>query len=172
MQNKCVFLDRDGVINEEIGDYILKVEDFKISKGIIEILRELKKRGYLLIVITNQAGIAKGLYTREDVEKCHEYFERESGNLIDEYYYSPYHPVATESLGRKPGSLLFEKAIAKYKIDPLKSWMIGDKERDLIPAKKLGMKTVRIIDSYAIPGEVRIGDHQITDFDTLLEIIK
>ena len=66
---------------------------------------------------------------------------------IDEIYYSPYHPNITESLSRKPGSLLFEKATAKYTIDPKTSWMIGDRERDLIPAKKLGMSTILVGDS-------------------------
>jgi len=168
---KCVFLDRDGVINEEIGDYILKFEDFRISKGIIKILNELKKRGFLLIVITNQAGIAKGLYTHEDVQRCHDFFQAESANLIDQYYYSPYHPSETESLARKPGSLLFEKAMYKYNIDASQSWMIGDRERDLIPAKKLGMKTIRVIDPHTDEEGERIGDFEIEDLADILKII-
>jgi D-glycero-D-manno-heptose 1,7-bisphosphate phosphatase len=67
-----------------------------------------------------------------------------TGNLIDDIYYSPYHQTTTNSLGRKPGSLLFEKAIAKHDIDISTSFMVGDRGRDLIPARKLGLKTVHI----------------------------
>lgn len=140
--SKCVFLDRDGVINIDCVDYTYKVEEFKVIDGVIEALKLLKGNGYKLIVITNQSGIVKGIYGHQDVAKCHEYFDSLSGNLIDAYYYSPYHEKHTASLTRKPGTLMFEKAIAKYKIDVSESWMIGDKERDLLPAKKLGIKTI------------------------------
>jgi D-glycero-D-manno-heptose 1,7-bisphosphate phosphatase len=140
--NKCVFLDRDGVINEEIGRYVYKPDEFKLMAGLISALKELKKRGYLLVIITNQAGIAKSLYDHKDVQRCHEILQGASDNCIDAIYYSPYHPDYTESLGRKPGRLLFEKAIAKFNIYPEISWMIGDKERDLVPAKSLGIKTL------------------------------
>lgn len=139
---KCVFLDRDGVINVDCVDYTYKVEEFQVIDGVIEGLKLLKENGYKLIVITNQSGIIKGIYDHKDVAKCHEYFDKLSGNLIDAYYYSPYHEKHTASLTRKPGTLMFEKAIAKFKIDTSDSWMIGDKERDLLPAKKLGIKTI------------------------------
>ncbi len=139
---KCIFLDRDGVINHDPGDYTWKLEEFIILKGVVEALAAFKQAGYRLVIITNQAGIAKGLYTEADVLACHDKMQRETGHLVDALYFSPYHPVATESLGRKPGSLLMEKAIARFGIDPGSSWMVGDKERDLIPAKKLGMRTI------------------------------
>lgn len=141
---KCVFLDRDGVLNEDDINYVFKVEKLIILEGVSEALRMLKREGYLLIVITNQSGIALGLYNHDDVAACHEKLGRETENLIDDIYYSPYHPKSTESLTRKPESLLFEKAIAKHHIDPAQSWMVGDRARDLIPAKKLGMRTIQI----------------------------
>lgn len=144
MKNKCVFLDRDGVINVDNVNYTYKVEEFKIIDGVIPALKMLKEAGYLLIIITNQSGIAKGIYEHEDVYKCHDYFDRESGNLIDEYFYSPYHQTISESLSRKPGSLMFEKAIAKYDIDINQSWMVGDRERDITPANKLNIPTILI----------------------------
>jgi D-glycero-D-manno-heptose 1,7-bisphosphate phosphatase len=140
--NKCVFLDRDGVINVDCVDYTYKVEEFVIIEGVHEALRKLKDAGYLLIVITNQSGIAKGIYDHTDVHLCHDYLQRETGHLIDEFYYSPYHEKHTASLTRKPGTLMFERAVAKYNINLAESWMIGDKERDLVPAKKLGLKTI------------------------------
>ena len=115
--NKCIFLDRDGVINRDNPDYIYKVDEFEILPGVIEGFKKLKENGFLLIVITNQSGITKGIYTTEDMNACHDYFQEVSGNLIEKFYYAPYHPFNTESLTRKPESLMFEKAIAKFDID-------------------------------------------------------
>jgi len=139
---KCVFIDRDGVINVDCVDYTYKVEDFKLINGVAEGLKLLKKNGFLLIVITNQSGIAKGIYGHEDVRLCHTYLQGQTGNLIDAFYYSPYHESYSASLSRKPGTLMFERAIAKFNIDPKQSFMLGDKERDLLPAKKLHIKTI------------------------------
>lgn len=140
---KCVFLDRDGVINSERGDYTYLPEDFILIDGVHEAIDLIKSAGYLAIIITNQAGISKGLYTRDEMNKCHQLMLEELSE-IDAVYYSPYHPDQTLSLSRKPDSLLFEKALAKFSIDPEFSWMVGDRERDLIPAKKLNMRTVLI----------------------------
>lgn len=144
--NKCVFLDRDGVINEERGTYTFKLEDFRIIEGTREGLRLLHEAGFLLIVVTNQAGITRGLFTEKDMHLCHNYMMEETGHLIDDIYYSTYHPDFSHSLMRKPDSLMFEKAMTKYRIDPLQSWMVGNSERDLIPAVKLGIQTVYIGD--------------------------
>lgn len=142
--NKCVFLDRDGVLNIERGNYTFKLEDFELEEGVKEALARLKDHGYLLIVITNQAGISKGLYNVDDLYNCHRFLQQEVNHIIDALYFCPYHPSQTNSLARKPGSLMFEKAIAKFKISPVDSYMVGDKERDLIPAKKLGIKTILV----------------------------
>lgn len=143
--NKCIFLDRDGVLNEDRTDYVYRVEDFIIPDGVPEALRLLKDAGYLLIVITNQAGIAKGLYTRDDVMTCYNYLQDQCGQLIDDIYYCPHHPkYDSESLTRKPDSLLLEKAIAKYNIEPDVSWMIGDALRDMQAGRRVGVRTVRI----------------------------
>lgn len=142
--NKCIFLDRDGVINQDNPAYVYKRKDFLLCDGIIEALTELKKEGYLLIVITNQGGIMRGKYSYPEVDDVHAYFQELSNNCIDAFYYSPYTIKLVNTLAAKPGTLLFEKAISKFNIDPSQSWMIGDKERDLIPAKKLGMKTLQV----------------------------
>ncbi|HCW07902.1 MAG TPA: D,D-heptose 1,7-bisphosphate phosphatase [Cytophagales bacterium] len=142
--NACVFLDRDGVINEDNPNYTYRVSEFKIMDGVISSLQQLKLRGFLLVVVTNQSGIAQGIYTREQMEECHRFFQEQSGHLIDHFYFSPDHPSVSASLSRKPNSLMFEKAIAKFKIDVTQSWMIGDKGRDIVPARKLGIKTIQI----------------------------
>jgi D-glycero-D-manno-heptose 1,7-bisphosphate phosphatase len=142
--NPCVFMDRDGVLNEERGEYTFQPELFVIRPGVPEALTALKNRGYKLIVITNQSGISKGIFTREQMEVCHTILLRNTNYLIDDIFYSPYHPAVTESLSRKPGTLLFEQAIAIHKVDASKSWMIGDSDRDMIPAMKLGIRTIFI----------------------------
>jgi D-glycero-D-manno-heptose 1,7-bisphosphate phosphatase len=139
---KCVFLDRDGVINEERGTYTFKIEDFKIIPGVKEGLNLLHNAGYLLIVVTNQAGITRGLFSEEEMLKCNKFMMETTGHLINDIYYASYYPEYSNSLLRKPDSLMFEKAIAKYNIDPVFSWMVGNSERDLVPSIKLGIRTI------------------------------
>lgn len=145
-KNRCVFLDRDGVLNVDNPAYTYLVEEFKILPGVHEALVKLKKAGFLLIVVTNQSGIAKGIYTQQQMEECHQFFQTYCSNLIDHFYFSPYHRTITASLSTKPGTLMFEKAIAKFNIDIGTSWMVGDRGRDIIPARLLGIKTIQIGD--------------------------
>lgn len=144
MENKAVFLDRDGVLNKERGDYNFMLQDFIILPGVPEALRELKAAGFHLIVITNQSGISKGLFTREQMEECHRYFQEETNHIIDAFYYSPWHPTVSESLTRKPDSLMIEKAMARFKVDPAQSWFIGDRERDIEAGDKQNLQTIRL----------------------------
>lgn len=148
---KAIFLDRDGVLNEERGDYTFRKEDFLVPSGVAKALLHLKAAGFLLIVISNQGGIAKGLYGPEDVENCHQILQQECDFLIDDLYYSPYHEQYSQSLSRKPDSLMIERAIAKYTIDPTQSWMIGDSSRDMLAAQKLGIKTIKIGNKIDLP---------------------
>ncbi|MDJ1484444.1 HAD family hydrolase [Cytophagaceae bacterium YF14B1] len=143
--NKCIFLDRDGVLNEEIGTYVYKREDLIIPQGMPEALQQLKKAGYLLVVITNQAGIAMGKYTRKEVLDCHSKIQEACGNVLDALYYCPHHPdYDTASLTRKPDSLMIEKAIAKFNIDRNQSWMVGDRQRDIEAGNKQQIKGIFI----------------------------
>lgn len=142
--NRCVFLDRDGVLNKDNPLYTYKVEAFEILPGVLEAIQLLKSAGFRLIVVTNQSGIAQGIYSQQQMETCHQYFQQQSGNSIDHFYFCPYHPSVTESLARKPGTLMFEKAISRFSIDVAASWMVGDRGRDIIPARKLGIKTIQI----------------------------
>lgn len=142
--NKCIFLDRDGVINKDYVDYVYTAEKLEILPGVPEALKTLKEAGYVLVVVTNQSGIAKGIYTREQMHETHRLIQEACEHVIDQFYYAPWHPKIHESLTRKPGTLMFEKGIAKFDIDPKASWMIGDKETDLIPAKKFGISTIQV----------------------------
>jgi D-glycero-D-manno-heptose 1,7-bisphosphate phosphatase len=165
---KCVFLDRDGVLNEDCPDYLYRLNDLIIPKGVTEALQMLKDAGFLLIVVTNQAGIAKGLYTAENVHMIHQAMQEASGNALDDLYFSPYHPQHSGmSLSRKPGSLMLEKAIAKYDIDPSQSWMVGDRDRDMEAGKNAGVRTIHIV-----PGdEESYGDYAALNLLEASEII-
>lgn len=147
MSVKAIFLDRDGVINREVGDYVWLEDDLEINEGVGQFLQELKQRGYMFVVITNQSGIAKGLYTHDDVNTLHQYIRHyfnDYGIRFAEMYYCPHHPDYTQCLCRKPGSLLVEKAIARFDIDPKKSYFIGDRERDVEAAKAAGVKPILV----------------------------
>lgn len=142
--NKCIFLDRDGVLNVERGDYTYRLQDFQIIDGVPEAIEMIKAAGYLAIVVTNQAGIARGLYSREQMQACHDLLMEKTHFLIDKIYYSPWHPSVTESLSRKPGTLMIEKAMARYAINPDRSWLVGDRCRDIICGQRKNLKTVLI----------------------------
>ena len=96
--NKCIFLDRDGVLNVERGDYTFLPEDFKVIDGVSEAIEKIKSSGYLVIVVTNQAGISKGRFTRQQMHDCHAILMEKTRFLIDKIYYSPYHPFFSASL--------------------------------------------------------------------------
>jgi D-glycero-D-manno-heptose 1,7-bisphosphate phosphatase len=166
--NKCVFLDRDGVLNEDNPNYTYLVEKFKILPGVIEALKDLKSAGYLLVVVTNQSGIAQGIYTREQMDNCHQYLQQACGNLIDHFYFSPWHPTVSASIARKPGTLMFEKARAKFNIDFSQSWMVGDRGRDIIPARQLGIKTIQIGDEVE---PENLADHKTMSLKEASELI-
>lgn len=145
MKNKCIFLDRDGVLNVDRVDYVYRMEEFIIPPGVGEALRTLKDAGYLLVIITNQSGIAKGIYKREDVYMIHQAIQDGTGVALDDIYFCPYHEkFDSHSLTRKPGSLLIEKAAAKYNVDMDASWMVGDHERDITAGTRAGLRTIRI----------------------------
>src|ERR1035437_8426942 len=106
--NKVVFLDRDGVINIERGEYTWKIEDFKLTVGLISFLKEVQQKGFLTIIISNQGSIGKGVCTMEDVNKAHQYLKDElkrSNTELTDLYYCPHHPNSGKCLCRKPGSV-------------------------------------------------------------------
>lgn len=147
MRQKVIFLDRDGVINRERGDYTSRLEDFVFVDDLVQSLRTFQSKGFKLIVVSNQSGIAKGLYSFADVEVLHKHlqdFMREQGIRFEEIYYCPHHPETGKCLCRKPGSLLIEKAIARFGVDAGASWFIGDRERDTEAAKHAGIRGILV----------------------------
>lgn len=146
--NKAIFLDRDGIINVEMGDYIKRFEDFTLLPQLGEALSLLKSKGYMLVVITNQGGLAKNLYTTAELDKMHDFLESEMKKYnvhFEEIYYCPHHPDYNgKCLCRKPGSQMIEKAMARFNIDPTLSYFIGDKQRDIDAGNAVGVKGVLV----------------------------
>ncbi|OOF58658.1 D-glycero-beta-D-manno-heptose 1,7-bisphosphate 7-phosphatase [Rodentibacter myodis] len=136
--NKAVFLDRDGTLNIDYG-YVHDIDHFKFIDGVIETLRELKSMGYLLVLVTNQSGIARGYFSEEQFLQLTEWMDwslAEQGVDLDGIYYCPHHPEGKGEYQedcdcRKPKSGMLLQAIKELKIDPTQSVMVGDKIDDL-----------------------------------------
>jgi D-glycero-D-manno-heptose 1,7-bisphosphate phosphatase len=145
---KGILLDRDGVILNDAGlYYIHRIEDIRINEGVIDFLLEMKARNYVFAVISNQGGIAKGEYTKEDTDKVHEKIDEiftAKGIKILDYYYCPHHEKYGKCLCRKPDTLLLEKAIARFNLDKENTYFIGDGLRDVEAGQKAGLKTLKI----------------------------
>lgn len=143
-KNKAAFFDRDGVINDDTGHYyVFRPDDFVLCPGVIEGLKKVHRLGYLIIIISNQGGIARGLFTTDDTDAVHQKFidiMAANGVKITEIYYCPHHPEAGNCLCRKPQPLMIEKAMALFDIDPAKSFMLGDRDNDVLTAENAGVR--------------------------------
>lgn len=148
-KKKAVFLDRDGVLNKELGDYVCRLEDLVVLDNFAA-LKTLQDKGYLLIVATNQGGLAKGWYTEETLAKMHQHIREvyhEHGVEITDIFYCPHHPNFTGDCDcRKPKPGLLLQGIEKYNIDPAQSYFIGDRERDVEAGTAAGVTGI-LIDS-------------------------
>ncbi|MBX2984344.1 MAG: HAD family hydrolase [Bacteroidia bacterium] len=141
--NKIIFLDRDGVLNIEKEHYISSVDDFEINPLIIPFLKKAIEKNFKLVVITNQGGIAKGLYTHETLHQIHHKMQSEfsvHGIRFDDIFYCPHHDDFGKCLCRKPASLMIERAIHRYHADKALCFMIGDRPRDIIAAEQAGIR--------------------------------
>ena len=151
MPNKAIFFDRDGTLNVDVH-YLHDPADFVWVDGAIEAIRWANEHGYLVIVVTNQSGIARGYYDEAAVHHLHDWMntELEKHNAhIDAFYYCPHHtegklPAYTKSCDcRKPAPGMILRAIAEHDIDPAASWMFGDAESDVAAAENAGVRGVR-----------------------------
>jgi len=144
---KAIFLDRDGIINIDYG-YTYQKKDFVLVPGIVDFCKQAQQLNYKLIVVTNQSGVARGMYTEDQMHEFHTYMQIQlgiRGVTFDALYYCIHHPHFDGScLCRKPGTLMLEKAIARFEIDPQLSYMVGDSERDIIAGRRVGCKTIFI----------------------------
>ncbi|OQX58566.1 MAG: D-glycero-beta-D-manno-heptose-1,7-bisphosphate 7-phosphatase [Helicobacteraceae bacterium 4484_230] len=138
----ALFLDRDGVINAE-KNYLHKVEDVEFIDGIFELCRKYQEAGYLIIVVTNQSGIARGYYSEEDFAALTNWMSDEfkkHGIVITHVYHCPHHPdISGPCECRKPNPGMLLEAAKVYNIDLKNSLLIGDKERDIEAAARAGV---------------------------------
>ncbi|MNI33878.1 D-glycero-alpha-D-manno-heptose-1,7-bisphosphate 7-phosphatase [compost metagenome] len=176
MKNKALFLDRDGVINIE-KNYVYKIEDFEFIDGIFEVTKYFQDLGYLLIVITNQAGIGRGYYTEEDFAVLNDWminqFKKRNIN-INAVYYCPYHPLygigdyRLDSFDRKPNPGMIFRAEIDHNIDLTQSVLIGDKNSDILAGKNAGVSTIILLDSGTIH---RLQEAETFTIRRLLDVI-
>ena len=153
---RAVFLDRDGTINVE-KDYLYKIDDFEFITGAPEAIKRLKKAGFVVIVVSNQSGVARGYFDEDAVNRLHQHIQTELtayGTSIDDYYFCPHHP--DKGLGAykldcncrksKPGMLL--QAALEHNLDLQHSFMVGDKLADIVAGERAGCKCLLVVTGY------------------------
>lgn len=146
----AVFFDRDGVLNQDSG-YVYKKEDFVWVEGAIDALRYFRRHGYLIFVVTNQSGVARGYYTENDVQALHDWVNDQLVHFdagIDAFYYCPHLPesrdfrYACRCTCRKPQPGLVLKALTEWPVDAARSFLVGDKPSDLECARQSGIRGI------------------------------
>ncbi len=151
VKKPAVFLDRDGVLTEE-KSYIASVESLSVFPYVKECIREMHIKGYLAIVITNQSGVARGLFTETELLQMNEYLMQQTG--VDAIYYCPHYEQGSVTQYRKrcncrkPKTGLIEKACEDFDIDRENSFMVGDRASDIIAGQKMKMKTILLESGY------------------------
>ncbi len=145
----AVFLDRDGVLNEDLG-YVHRPADLRWIDGAREAVARINRAGLLAIVVTNQSGVARGFYSEEDVRAFHAHLAAElaaAGARVDAFYYCPYHEdgvvaryAVADHPDRKPNPGMLLRAIADFGVDPARSLVIGDRSSDLEAARRAGVR--------------------------------
>ena len=174
MPVKTVFLDRDGVINKEVG-YLHKIQDFEFIDGVFEACLYFKSLNYQIIVVTNQSGIGRGYYNEGDFHIINnwmlEQFKNKRIEILD-VFFCPHDPESNCDC-RKPKPGMFNQANEKHDIDMEKSWMIGDKEADVAAANSAGIKnTILVKSGHTIDEENSNARFILGSIDKAKEIIK
>lgn len=173
---RAVFLDRDGVINVDTG-YVHRSDDFELLPGVAKAIRLLNDAGFLVIVVTNQSGVARGYYSLEAVHLLHRYLDAELaafGARVDAYYVCPHHPehgvadMKAPCSCRKPLPGMLEQAAADFGIHLRESYMIGDKASDVAAGLSAGCRPIRISSGI---GEVGLSSG-IPVFSCLLDAVR
>ena len=154
---KTVFLDRDGVINKERSDYIKSISELEIFPNVAKNIELLKNAGFLVVVITNQSVINRGLITHETVDQIHDSIQnylKTNGTSVDRFFYCPHKPNENCNC-RKPKPGLLHQAILELDIDPESSWMIGDNDSDIEASTSIGCKAIKIDNNFSLGKAVR-----------------
>jgi D-glycero-D-manno-heptose 1,7-bisphosphate phosphatase len=150
---RAIFTDRDGTLGPDLH-YLKDAERFELFRGVGPAVRKAHDAGYLVLCVTNQSGIERGMYTREDVDRIHARINRllePYGTKIDAFYYCPHAPE-TGCECRKPGTLLFEQAEREWHLDRARCAIIGDRRIDIEAGRRFGIRTV-LVPNLARPHE-------------------
>ena len=153
---KTVFVDRDGVINQERNDYVKSISELEIYPNVAKNIKLLKDAGFLVIVITNQSAVNRGIITHEMINQIHNSIQehlKKYGTFLDGFYYCPHVPDENCNC-RKPKPGLLQQAILELNIDLNSSWMIGDSDSDIEAADSIGCKAIKISDSFSLDNAV------------------
>lgn len=160
----AVFLDRDGVLTKE-NSYVASVKNLSIFPYTADCIRQIHNKGYYAIVVTNQSGVARGLFTEKDLLEMNQYLMERTD--VDDVYYCPHHPKGRIEKYRKmcrcrkPGTKMFEMACKKYAIDMSRSYMIGDRAGDILAGQNIGIKTILLESGY---GTERLEEAVVPDY--------
>ncbi|HUQ81922.1 MAG TPA: HAD family hydrolase [Gemmatimonadaceae bacterium] len=157
MTRRAAFLDRDGTIIEDVS-YIARPDDARLRPGAADAIRTLNERGIAVVVVTNQSGIGRGLFSDADYHavraRVDEMLAVEHAH-VDAEYYCPHYPDVTGPCEcRKPGTLLFDRAISDLDIDASTSLFVGDRLRDILPARRYGGQAYLVRAESSLPDEV------------------
>lgn len=150
-KSKAVFLDRDGTLIEEV-DFLSRAEDLRLFSFTYDAVRRLKDAGYLLIVITNQSGIGRGLFTENAMHAIHQEIQAQLDNMIDAFYFCPHLPDEGCAC-RKPGIGMIEAACDRFSIDLDNSWVVGDKTLDVGSGANAGLSSILVRTGYGAEHE-------------------
>ena len=145
-KQKTVFIDRDGTLIEEVN-FLHKVEELRFFPFTDEAVSLLKESGFLIIVVTNQSGIGRKIFSEAAMHEIHEKIQEELTEQLDEFYFCPHLPDAG-CICRKPNLGMIETACAHYDIDLKNSWIIGDKAIDVETGFNAGIKTALVLTGY------------------------
>ncbi len=148
MKKPAIFLDRDGTLIEEVN-FLSSVEDLRLFPYTAEAVKLLKNSGYLVIVVTNQSGIGRGMYSVDDMHSIHAQIQVELDNAIDAFYFCPHLPDDGCTC-RKPGLGMIDSALADFDIDLERSWMVGDKKIDVETGLQGKMSTALVLTGYGV----------------------
>jgi len=174
VNKKVIFLDRDGVINQEVG-YLHKIENFKFINGIFTSLKVLQKLGYQFIVVTNQSGIGRGLYSNKDYFLLDTWMKNkfeEEGIKILYSIHCPHSPEQNCNC-RKPKPGMFEKCFKLFQIAKDRSWMVGDSERDIEAAIQAGItNNILVRSGHPISETATKADFVIDSIKDISQIIR
>lgn len=175
---RAVFLDRDGTINIE-KEYLYRAQDFEFITGAPEAIRLLNQAEIMVVVVTNQSGVARGYYTEEDVESLHRHIARELEKAeahVDAWLYCPHHPSGRGSYAlpcdcRKPLPGMLQEAARRHNIDLEKSVMVGDKLADVEAGLAAGCRTILVRTGYGADEEQHVSPRTVV-CDDLLSAVK